>query len=46
MSDGGAYWHTEACKLFRSSFKMLLQRLYHEIDSQFIFLNFKAGFGD
>jgi len=23
-----------------------LQRIYHEIDSQFIFLNFKAGFGD
>jgi len=23
-----------------------LQRNYHEIDSQLLFLNFKAGFGD
>jgi len=23
-----------------------LQRIYHEIDSQLTFLNFKAGFGD
>jgi len=23
-----------------------LQRIYHEINSQLIFLNFKAGFGD
>jgi len=22
-SNGGAHWHTEACKLFRSKFQML-----------------------
>jgi len=24
----------------------VLQRIYHEIDSQLIFMNLKAGFGD
>jgi len=33
---------TLACKLFQVS--SASQRIYHEIDSQLIFLNFKAGF--
>jgi len=41
----GAHWRTQACKIVPITVSNALQRIYHEIESQFFFLNFKAGFG-
>jgi len=44
-SNGDGHWFTETCTVL-IKVSNALQCIYPEFDSQLIFLNFKAGFGN